>query len=166
MSALVMVPDLCPLRCHWLIAGHAASCSPRGPPMARGVECAAREQSLWHQEPLTRVALRPVRKGPLGPVHLQSPPRGQPAQTLPHSSELRLALRLHSTADAHAPGGPKVSFFSHDGRFREISFFCTLYVSDYLPLWWRRINVIACVCLSVCISCTTSKISHESLSWF
>lgn len=77
--------------------------------MAGGVERAARQQSLRHQEPLARVDLRPVCEGPLGAVCVQPPPTGQPAQTLPDGSQLRLALRLHPDADAHAPGGPEVS---------------------------------------------------------
>lgn len=42
-------------------------------------------------------------------MYIQPPPTGQPAQALPHSSQLCLALRLHSNADAHAPGRPEVS---------------------------------------------------------
>lgn len=53
-----------------------------------------------------------VCQGPLGAVHIQPPPTGQPSQALPHSSQLRLALCLHSDADAHAPGRPKVSALS------------------------------------------------------
>lgn len=57
--------------------------------------------------------LCPVCEGPLGAVYIQPPPTGQPAQALPHSSQLCLAIRLHSHADAHAPGRPEVSFLQH-----------------------------------------------------
>lgn len=77
--------------------------------MAGGVERAARQQPLRHQEPFTRVDLCPVCEGPMGAVHIQPPPTGQPAQALPDSSQLRLALRLCSDADAHATGRSKVS---------------------------------------------------------
>lgn len=53
--------------------------------------------------------LCPVCERPLGAVCVQPPSTGQPAQTLPHGSQLCLALRFHSNADAHAPGRPKVS---------------------------------------------------------
>jgi len=59
------------------------------------------------------VDLCPVCEGPLGALCVQPPPTGQLAQTLPHSTQLRLALRLHSNADAHAPSGPKVSVLQH-----------------------------------------------------
>lgn len=62
--------------------------------------------------------LCPVGEGPLGAVCVQPPPTGQPAQALPHSSQLCLALRLHTNADAHALGGPKVSVFEHSRGFR------------------------------------------------
>lgn len=81
--------------------------------MARGVERATRKQPLRHPEPLTRVDLRPVREGPLGAVCVQPPPTGQPTQALLHGPQLRLALRLHPHADAHASGGPKVSVVEH-----------------------------------------------------
>lgn len=55
---------------------------------------------------------------PLGLVHVQPPPTGQPAQTLLHSSQLRLALCLHSNADAHAPGRPKVRIIKHNAELR------------------------------------------------
>ena len=104
-----VTPDLWPCCATCLFAGRPASWPPRRPPVAGGVERAARQQSLRHQEPLARVDLRPVCEGPLGAVCVQPPPTGQPAQTLPDGSQLRLALRLHPDADAHAPGRPEVS---------------------------------------------------------
>lgn len=76
--------------------------------MAGGVERSARQQSLRHPEPVPRVDLRTVGEGPLGAVCVQPAEAGQPSQALPHRAQLRLALRLHTHADAHAPGGPQV----------------------------------------------------------
>lgn len=78
--------------------------------------------------------LCPVCEGPLGAVYIQPPPTGQPAQALPHSSQLRLALRLHSNADAHAPGRPEVSVLQHCSEFRRqhetpFSIFCASLLS-------------------------------------
>lgn len=74
--------------------------------------------------------LCPVCEGPLGVVYLQPPAPRQPSQALPHGSQLRLALCVHSNADALTPGGPKVSlsngcftlnsvFVFHDGLSRD-----------------------------------------------
>lgn len=109
MSSSVMASDPWPCCPTCFFAGGPASWPPRGPSVARGVERTARKQSLWHKKPVTRVDLCPVGEGPMGAVCIQPPPTGQPAQTLPHSSQLRLALRLYSNADAHAPGRHKVS---------------------------------------------------------
>lgn len=79
------------------------------------------------------MAFRPVCEGPLGAVFLQPPPKGQPAQTLPHRAQLRLALCLHSTADAHAPGGPKVGFLRLRIEFRQHFHFIL-----YFPYYWQR----------------------------
>lgn len=55
---------------------------------------------------------------PLGVVPVQPPPARPPAQTLLHSSQLCLALRLYSNADADASGRPKVRFVKHDTELR------------------------------------------------
>lgn len=105
----------------WLHAGCAgfpAGWPPCGSPVARGVERAACQQPIWHQECLTRVDLCTVCERPLGAVSVQPPPTGQPAQTLLHSSQLCLALRLHSNADAPAPGRPKVRIVKHNTKLR------------------------------------------------
>ncbi len=108
-SNSVTTSDLCPCGAIYSFTGHPASWPPHGPSVARGVERLACQQSLWYQEPLTRLDLCPVCEGPLGALHIQPPPTGPPAKALPHCSQLRLALRLHSDADAHAARRPKVS---------------------------------------------------------
>lgn len=94
---------------HLAVPGDPAGRPRRGPPVARGVERAARQQSLRHPEPVACVDLCPVGEGPLGAVSLQPPTSGQPAQALSHGPQLRLAVRLHPHADAHACGRPEVS---------------------------------------------------------
>lgn len=76
--------------------------------MVGGVERSPGQQPLRCKEPLPRLDIRSVRQGPLGPLPLQLPAAGAPAQALPHGPPLRLALRLHSPPAGDAPGGPQV----------------------------------------------------------
>lgn len=52
--------------------------------------------------------LCPVREGPMGALPAHLPTAGEPAETLSHRPELRLALCLHTAAAAAATGRPKV----------------------------------------------------------
>lgn len=103
-----VISDLVVTHCPCAPTGHLAADPQRGSAVAGGVERSPGQQPLRCEESIPCLDIRTVCQRPLGAVPVQFPAAGELAQALPHSPQLRLALRFHAAAVRHASGGPQV----------------------------------------------------------